>query len=78
MEPNQVQPRAWHQRCQPLHELHADTRHIPAVAATAQAMPNDGKRVMGAGFDRYLSKPLDVAAFDELLEGMLRATPAPD
>ena len=54
----------------------AQTRHIPVVAVTAQAMPNDVKRVMDAGFDGYLCKPLDLASFDALLDRMLRATPA--
>jgi len=54
----------------------AQTRHIPVVAVTAQAMPDDVKRVMAAGFDGYLAKPLDLASFDALLERMLRAAPA--
>ena len=52
----------------------AQTRHIPVVAVTAQAMPDDVKRVMAAGFDGYLAKPLDLASFDALLDRMLRAT----
>ncbi len=47
------------------------TRALPVVAVTAQAMPEDVKRVLAAGFDGYLSKPLDLARFDELLERML-------
>ena len=54
------------------------TRHLPVVAVTAQAMPDDVKRVMAAGFDGYLAKPLDLASFDALLERMLRAAPAAD
>lgn len=63
---------------QVLERLRADaqTRQLPVVAVTAQAMPEDVKRVMAAGFDAYLSKPLDLASFDALLERMLRA-PAP-
>jgi PAS domain S-box-containing protein len=65
---------------QVLARLRADsqTRHIPVVAVTAQAMPDDVKRVMAAGFDGYLAKPLDLASFDALLDRTLRAVPAQD
>jgi CheY-like chemotaxis protein len=56
----------------------ADTRHIPVVAVTAQAMPDDVKRVMAAGFDAYLAKPLELNRFDELLTRMLDGSLAPE
>jgi len=58
-----------------LARLRADpaTRALPVVAVTAQAMPDDVKRVLAAGFDGYLAKPLDLARFDALLERMLVA-----
>ncbi len=40
------------------------TASIPVLAVTAQAMKGDRERFMEAGFDAYLSKPVDV---DELL-----------
>jgi two-component system cell cycle response regulator DivK len=40
------------------------TASIPVVAVTAQAMKGDRERFIEAGFDGYLSKPVDV---DELL-----------
>src|SRR5262249_4639119 len=40
------------------------TSTIPVVALTAQAMRGDGERFLDAGFDGYLSKPVDV---DELI-----------
>jgi two-component system cell cycle response regulator DivK len=40
------------------------TASIPVLAVTAQAMKEDRERFEGAGFDGYLSKPVDV---DELL-----------
>jgi CheY-like chemotaxis protein len=63
-----------------LARLRADpaTRHIPVVAVTAQAMPDDVKRVLAAGFDGYLAKPLDLADFDALLERMLAPRNAAD
>jgi len=40
------------------------TDPIPVVAVTAQAMKGDRERFIEAGFDGYLSKPVDI---DELL-----------
>jgi two-component system cell cycle response regulator DivK len=40
------------------------TASIPVLAVTAQAMKGDRERFTEAGFDGYLSKPVDV---DELL-----------
>jgi two-component system cell cycle response regulator DivK len=49
-----------------LRRLRTDERtaSIPVLAVTAQAMKGDRDRFMAAGFDGYLSKPVDI---DELL-----------
>jgi two-component system cell cycle response regulator DivK len=41
------------------------TAPIPVLAVTAQAMKGDRQRFIEAGFDGYLSKPVDI---DELLK----------
>ena len=39
------------------------TRRIPVMAMTASVMTEDRQKVMGAGFDAYQSKPLNVTEF---------------
>jgi two-component system, cell cycle response regulator DivK len=40
----------------------ARTASIPVLAVTAQAMSGDEQRFRNAGFDGYLSKPVDIAS----------------
>jgi CheY-like chemotaxis protein len=39
------------------------TAHIPVLAVTAESMKGDRARFIEAGFDGYLSKPIDIDAF---------------
>jgi PAS domain S-box-containing protein len=47
----------------------SDKAHVPIIALTAYAMKEDRERVMAAGMDDYLSKPLDM---DELRRSLAR------
>jgi two-component system cell cycle response regulator DivK len=42
---------------------HSATAHIPIVAVTASAMPEEAKKMKDAGFDGFQTKPLNVKEF---------------
>jgi len=46
---------------------------VPAVALTAQAMKDDESRFLAAGFDGYLSKPVDTRRLPEVVERFIQA-----
>jgi signal transduction histidine kinase/CheY-like chemotaxis protein len=56
-----------------LGELRRDPRtsHIPVLALTANAMPRDIERGLGAGFFRYLTKPINVDEFNDAIDQTL-------
>lgn len=46
---------------------------IPVVALTAHAMAGDRERAIGAGFDGYITKPIDIRAFpNQVAEALAR------
>jgi CheY-like chemotaxis protein len=47
------------------------------VALTAHAMPGDRERVLAAGFDGYISKPIDVRSFPAEVARYLPGAAAP-
>ena len=47
------------------------TRHIIIVALTAYAMKGDEERMLAAGCDGYIAKPVEVATFVQQVRGFL-------
>jgi two-component system, cell cycle response regulator DivK len=58
-------------------ELKADAafRHIPVLAFTAYAMKGDEARILAAGCDGYIAKPIDVATFVHQVRAHLPGLP---
>ncbi|MEW6759446.1 MAG: ATP-binding protein [Pseudomonadota bacterium] len=56
-----------------LRQLRADplTSDIPVIALTANAMQRDIERGQAAGFNRYLTKPIDIDRFTEAINSTL-------
>lgn len=56
-----------------LHQLHADpaTRNIPVIALSAQDMPGNIEPGITAGVNEFISKPLDIAKFFNIVERYL-------
>jgi two-component system cell cycle response regulator DivK len=52
------------------------TKAIPVVALTAFAMASDRDRLLGAGFDGYLAKPIDVKTFPEQVRRYCETSPS--
>jgi two-component system cell cycle response regulator DivK len=45
---------------------------MPVLALTAHAMTGDRERALQAGFDGYITKPIDVRAFPEQVQRALQ------
>jgi two-component system cell cycle response regulator len=52
---------------------HPTWRTIPLVAVTASAMAHDRAMALAAGFDGYLTKPIDPETFVQQIEASLAA-----
>lgn len=53
-----------------------ETKAIPVIALTAHAMAGDKERVLDAGFENYISKPVDLMNLLSELPEMLKEIPA--
>ncbi len=54
----------------------ASTAHIPIVAVTASAMPEEAKKMKDAGFDGFQTKPLNVKEFLQAVADVFAAKAA--
>ena len=52
------------------------TAHIPIVAVTASAMPEEEKKMKEAGFDGFLTKPINVKEFVQAVADVFSAKAA--
>ncbi len=53
-------------------ESRPELRGLPMVAVTSLAMPGDRERLLGSGFQGYLSKPINTRTFAAAVEQYLR------
>jgi len=51
----------------------AQGAELPVIVVTASAMAGEKERLLAAGFDAYLSKPIDTRTFPAVVESFLRA-----
>jgi two-component system cell cycle response regulator DivK len=58
-----------------LREMEA-TKRIPVIAFTASVMPNDHHQIREAGFDAFISKPINLKEFIATVATTLEKTPS--
>jgi CheY-like chemotaxis protein len=56
-----------------LRRLRADpeTTHLPVIAVTASVTASERERVVAAGFNGYISKPIDVTTFGDTIDAFV-------
>ena len=52
-------------------EAGEDKKHVPIIAMTAYAMPGDQQRILEAGMDSYMSKPVDFKVLEKEMGAVL-------
>ena len=53
-----------------------ETTGIPVVAVTASVTPGEREKVVAAGFNGYVAKPIDVTTFGEMVDQYVAGTEA--
>jgi two-component system cell cycle response regulator DivK len=53
-----------------------DTAGIPVIAVTASVTPGERDKVVAAGFNGYVAKPIDVATFGEMIDRQIAGSEA--
>lgn len=53
-----------------------ETKHIKVIAMTSFAMAGDREKIMAAGFDEYISKPIDTRKLPETVKKWLEGQAA--
>jgi len=54
----------------------SNSAHLPVVAVTASVMDHDRKKLLAAGFDAYIAKPVNIRELLQTLEKLLVKTHA--
>lgn len=49
----------------------ADSAHLPILAVTASVMDHDRRKILNAGFDAYLAKPVNIRELLDTLNALL-------
>ena len=55
-----------------------DTSSIPVLAFTASVMPQDRREIMGAGFNGFVSKPINLKEFIAAIAKAVQKEPSGD
>lgn len=53
-----------------------DTAAIPVIAVTASVTPGERDKVVAAGFNGYVAKPIDVTTFGDMIDKQISGSEA--
>jgi CheY-like chemotaxis protein len=52
-----------------------DTKHIKIIAVTSYAMKGDREKILKAGFDAYIAKPVDTKQLSQIVKELIGQRP---